>query len=1011
MIAKKALLPLKPLPSPPSILISYFSTSAPPPQQYQSRRHQQEEDSRSVRVSVWWDFENCHLPAGANVFKVAQMITAAVRANGMKGPVQITAFGDVLQLSRSNQEALSSTGINMTHVPNGGKNSTDRSLLVDLMYWVSQNPPPAHLFLISSDRDFASTLHRLRMNNYNILLASNESARSVLCSAASIMWRWNELVKGENLIGKYFNQPPDGPYGSWYGHYKLPLEDPFAGAAEPPPPKVEECVESEPRIRPIPKGVMRQIRHVLSSYPDGLSITELRSELQKRNVGIDKRFYGHVKFSTFLFAMPEILKLENKGDGLFRVHLVDDGNKGLESPEVLDGKGHESPEVLDGKGLESPGHLLSTAIEMINNGGPLPSSSSKRGDRNGEGENLEKDISLAGKEVQESGLRPGKAVNVDCKNPNGKESTYPVGEKVVRKANARETDNQMSQVRKEEHVPDAKECPVNEQVSEKLKAEETDEQSAKEHKSEGGVFKTIWRNWFGSSKKETEGTLEMPNDKLGEEAVDKKNPSNGEKLASSRSPPSVDSNLGSKIDRISEASSENLTEKSAISSETSSENLSRSLGLFSRIKNWWNSRGTSLELVDKQSSETIDQKNGSTLNLELFSKDSFWSEIEPFIRTQKGSLAITESKSRDQMATNLQKEGPLVLKSLKENDLLLLVDILISEKKWVEERPSEASPFKVTLSVDNNAPRIDPRTPNGLRSLFLKQAAPPRPASKPQSFERSRSEILIDCRNLVQEIVKVCPNGYNMGAFRKLFLDRYGYKLDVQKLGYQKLASLLTIMPGVKVDASYIFPNVTKSYNNDTSDRDSSLKVPKKDSESDSPWDDELGPADDNSSTVNTSTKSPPLEAGTKGMIPPSYEPLSDDDESSSSDSEVESLAAIRQQADQVKKCSAGENDSSLLEVLAIWDASKNDETLKDDDDDVDAEEEKKVIHSAAEGLQQQAISSLGRGRKGEAGYGNPPRPGKSYSFVEDAVEEEKDRLIGGILSTLSKSSESRMHN
>ncbi|CAN1288075.1 hypothetical protein LINPERPRIM_LOCUS19818 [Linum perenne] len=603
---------------------------------------------------------------------------------------------------------------------------------------------------------------------------------------------------------------------------------------------------------------------------------------------------------------------------------------------------------------------------MINNGGPLPSSSSKRGDRNGEGENLEKDISLAGKEVQESGLRPGKAVNVDCKNPNGKESTYPVGEKVVRKANARETDNQMSQVRKEEHVPDAK-------VSEKLKAEETDEQSAKEHKSEGGVFKTIWRNWFGSSKKETEGTLEMPNDKLGEEAVDKKNPSNA----------SVDSNLGSKIDRISEASSENLTEKSAISSETSSENLSRSLGLFSRIKNWWNSRGTSLELVDKQSSETIDQKNGSTLNLELFSKDSFWSEIEPFIRTQKGSLAITESKSRDQMATNLQKEGPLVLKSLKENDLLLLVDILISEKKWVEERPSEASPFKVTLSVDNNAPRIDPRTPNGLRSLFLKQAAPPRPASKPQSFERSRSEILIDCRNLVQEIVKVCPNGYNMGAFRKLFLDRYGYKLDVQKLGYQKLASLLTIMPGVKVDASYIFPN-------------SSLKVPKKDSESDSPWDDELGPAD---------------EAGTKGMIPPSYEPLSDDDESSSSDSEVESLAAIRQQADQVKKCSAGENDSSLLEVLAIWDASKNDETLKDDDDDVDAEEEKKVIHSAAEGLQQQAISSLGRGRKGEAGYGNPPRPGKSYSFVEDAVEEEKDRLIGGILSTLSKSSESRMHN
>lgn len=59
------------------------------------------------------------MPSGTNVFKVAQNVTNAVRKNGIKGPVQITAFGDVLQLSRSNQEALSSTGINLTHVPRG----------------------------------------------------------------------------------------------------------------------------------------------------------------------------------------------------------------------------------------------------------------------------------------------------------------------------------------------------------------------------------------------------------------------------------------------------------------------------------------------------------------------------------------------------------------------------------------------------------------------------------------------------------------------------------------------------------------------------------------------------------------------------------------------------------------------------------------------------------------------------------------------------------------------------
>lgn len=81
------------------------------------RRH--DEEPRNVRVSVWWDFENCNVPSGINVSKVVPAITDAVRTNGIKGPLQITAFGDVLQLSRSNQEALAFTGIHLTHIPNG----------------------------------------------------------------------------------------------------------------------------------------------------------------------------------------------------------------------------------------------------------------------------------------------------------------------------------------------------------------------------------------------------------------------------------------------------------------------------------------------------------------------------------------------------------------------------------------------------------------------------------------------------------------------------------------------------------------------------------------------------------------------------------------------------------------------------------------------------------------------------------------------------------------------------
>jgi len=81
------------------------------------QRHQLWHDSRDVKVSVWWDFENCQVPAGVDASKVAPAITKAVRASGIKGPLRINAFGDVLLLSKSNQQALSHTGIDFTHIP------------------------------------------------------------------------------------------------------------------------------------------------------------------------------------------------------------------------------------------------------------------------------------------------------------------------------------------------------------------------------------------------------------------------------------------------------------------------------------------------------------------------------------------------------------------------------------------------------------------------------------------------------------------------------------------------------------------------------------------------------------------------------------------------------------------------------------------------------------------------------------------------------------------------------
>jgi NYN domain len=83
------------------------------------RKHNScDEESKGIKVSVWWDYENCAIPAGVNVYRIANRIVTALRSSGIRGPVSINAFGDMWQMPRTTQEVLISTGICLTHAPN-----------------------------------------------------------------------------------------------------------------------------------------------------------------------------------------------------------------------------------------------------------------------------------------------------------------------------------------------------------------------------------------------------------------------------------------------------------------------------------------------------------------------------------------------------------------------------------------------------------------------------------------------------------------------------------------------------------------------------------------------------------------------------------------------------------------------------------------------------------------------------------------------------------------------------
>lgn len=511
----------------------------------------------------------------------------------------------------------------------GGKNSADRSLLLDLMYWVSQNPPPAHLFLISGDRDFASILHRLRMNNYNILLASPECAPGVLCSAASIMWHWQDLLRGENLTGKHFNQPPDGPYGSWYGHYKVPLLNPFSDVEQAACSQTEESFEpgSDCKLRPIPKAIVKKIRSILNSHPKGLPIIDLHSELQRTN-WIDKDWYGYKKFSRFLLSMPHILQLKSDGDGQSMVHGTT--SKSSEPLECNSG-------ISVGPASKNEDTDLNLSSKLSADGRSI----NGRADRKIFPEKLSKAMSpnLNVNDTMEKGQLPFP--------PDEKVETV-IGGAADRMASDLNVKDTMEKV----------ETVNNTQESESHLHAVVRQDSP----SEVGYFKRVWRRWIGNDndgsksdkgqeKHSTSGngsgnkSQPMPEKHSISDDSNAKRKDEENHLKSASQIFYQACPLSSSSSHIKSSPPDNRT---TIGAEVNDNMSCTRPGIFNGIVSWYKS-WRSTPSSDKLSDHACDRLNlaiDRSEEHELFSKDSFWSDMESFVDSPKGSLIVSESRTR-----------------------------------------------------------------------------------------------------------------------------------------------------------------------------------------------------------------------------------------------------------------------------------------------------------------------------------------------------------------------------
>lgn len=573
--------------------------------------------------------------------------------------------------------------------------------MADLVYWIAQNPPPAHFFLISGDKDFANILHRLRMSNYNILLACPSADPSVLCSAATIMWPWEALVNGVGFSPKHFNHPPDGLSSSWYSHYRGALDDPFL-QAEPKHsmtlpmtlPMHTKKAENPPVV---PKFVIHCIRRTLNSYSEGVNIQDLRSELKRNGVPTDKGFFGFKTFTDLLQALPEYVKFIDPlpGDSLPAVvgeknfKIIESGESNGEVKCLNESKTVKSP---SSSVPSSPSDILSAEQKKI----PAVDTRSSLSDSLSRDQRKAPPIDFITQSEPPACHMEADAVTASGTPLPGLQGTSKKG--------------LFERIRILWNGP----SPT---------MPETYHSKGSDNVARHGGHNTDQHNrHFETINKNVSRTDNLDVKDLGSHLAV------GTSLSNFPSTKLSDLNVKENF-----ANSKNQSSKAENVRGLGETNY----GIFSWAARWWSSgksatqENTDYTDVTDETKEDLDKgsafvkrpdsASGQQVGAELFEKSYFWDALEQYLLTPHGSKLVSEAKTRDELAHGLQKQGCWPLKGLDKKNLHQLVHLLVSEKKWIQESNSETFHFLLTLPQRGGSAPL-PSSKSGGSSPFARPA-------------------------------------------------------------------------------------------------------------------------------------------------------------------------------------------------------------------------------------------------------------------------------------------------
>ncbi|KAH6910744.1 NYN domain-containing protein [Coprinopsis sp. MPI-PUGE-AT-0042] len=148
------------------------------------------------RVGCFWDYEN--LPAKQSGNSAIGYVAAFQEIAKRQGIV--TMFKAYLQinhaLSKKARQEYQSMGVTLVDCPHAGKKEVaDKIMIVDMMLFASDNPPPSTIVVATGDNDFSYALSMLRLRGHTIvqIVGNNYPSGAKIDRSQTLLYTWSSL--------------------------------------------------------------------------------------------------------------------------------------------------------------------------------------------------------------------------------------------------------------------------------------------------------------------------------------------------------------------------------------------------------------------------------------------------------------------------------------------------------------------------------------------------------------------------------------------------------------------------------------------------------------------------------------------------------------------------------------------------------------------------------------------------------------------------------------------------